>query len=362
MRQNVLLPVLAAAILGCAATPASASTLLGSWSLGEGAGQTVADGSGHGATGQLGDTAGVDPADPTWTTGHDGLPALSFSGTTYVSIPASPELEPAAIAVDAWVRRVGSPGQWRYIVSKGAIACDRSSYGLYSGFGGGLAFYVSDAATYRISPEAPAEVVWDGAWHHVTGVYDGKSVTLAVDGRPVGDGTAASIAIAYSGQGLFIGTYRGSCDLPFSGDIEDVSIWDGPPSAAATGPAIAATPGTPTKVAVGKDGTATGAGSPGSASGGGGAGKKATSCMSVRLSTKAVRVRQRSRIVATVLRAKRAVARASVRITGGGTKASARTDRRGRARLSVRAKRRGTLTVRVAGQRKGCGVATLRVR
>jgi hypothetical protein len=359
MRKNVLLPVVAAAILGCGAAPASASTLLGSWALNEGAGQAVADASGHGNAGQLGDTSGVDAADPAWTTGHDGLPALSFSGTTYVSIPASPVLEPASIAVDAWVRRVGSPGQWRYIVSKGAVACDRSSYGLYSGFGGGLAFYVSDAATYRISPEAPADLVWDGGWHHVTGAYDGKSVTLALDGRPVGDGTAAAVAIAYSGQGLFIGTYRGSCDLPFSGDIEDVSIWDGPPSAPATGPAIAATPGTPTKVVVGKDGTATGAGSTGS---GAGASKRAASCMSVRLSTKAVRVRHRSRIVATVLRAKRAVARAAVRITGGGTKASARTDRRGRARLSVRATHRGTLTVRVAGQRKGCAVATVRVR
>jgi hypothetical protein len=328
--------------------------------MNEGAGQSVADASGHGAAGQLGDTAGVDPADPTWTTGHDGLPALSFSGTTYVSVPNSAVLEPARVAVDAWVRRAGSPGQWRYIVSKGAVACDRSSFGLYSGFGGGLSFYVSDASSYRISPEVPAEIVWDGAWHHATGSYDGENVTLALDGRPVGDGTAAAISIAYGGQGLFIGTYRGSCDLPFSGDIEDVSIWDGPPPALATGPPIAATPGTPTRVAVGRDGTATGAG--GKSSGSGSAKKKAASCMSVRLSTRSIRVHRRTRIVATVLRAKRAVARAAVRITGRGTRASARTDRRGRARLSVRAARRGTLSVRVAGQRKGCAIPKVRVR
>ena len=62
-------------------------------------------------------------------------------------------LEPQQIAVDAWVRRAGSPGRWRYVLSKGSLECDRSAYGLYSGFGGGMAFYVSSQSQYTISPE-----------------------------------------------------------------------------------------------------------------------------------------------------------------------------------------------------------------
>ena len=36
-----------------------------------------------------------------------------------------------------------------------------------------MAFYVSSQAQYTISPEVPAAIVWDGAWHHIIGSYDG---------------------------------------------------------------------------------------------------------------------------------------------------------------------------------------------
>ena len=70
-----------------------------------------------------------------------------------MTVPDTGVLEPQHIGVDAWVRRSGSPGQWRYVLSKGSLDCDRSAYGLYSGFSGGMAFYVSSPTQYTISPE-----------------------------------------------------------------------------------------------------------------------------------------------------------------------------------------------------------------
>ena len=109
-----------------------------------------------------------------------------------------------------------------------------------------MAFYVSSASEYTISPEVSSSIVWDGAWHHVIGSYDGARVRLWIDGSQVGAGTPSSMAIDYTGgsRGVYIGTYRGSCDLGFSGSIDDVIVWDDRPPTA-TGPVIAPVPDTP---------------------------------------------------------------------------------------------------------------------
>ena len=105
-----------------------------------------------------------------------------------------------------------------------------------------MAFYVSSASEYTVSPEVPAATVWDGAWHHVIGSYDGDRVRLWIDGSQVGAGTPTTAAISYTDDspGVYIGTYRGSCDLGFSGAIDDVAVWDDRPPVATTGPVIAA--------------------------------------------------------------------------------------------------------------------------
>ena len=107
-----------------------------------------------------------------------------------MTVPDTGVLEPQHIAVDAWVRAPESPGRWRYVLSKGSVDCDHSAYGLYSGFSGGMAFYVSSLSQYTISPEVSSATVWDGGWHHVIGSYDGERVRLWIDGSQVGDGHA----------------------------------------------------------------------------------------------------------------------------------------------------------------------------
>ena len=128
--------------LVCAAPAAAGGpTLVGYWPMIEGSGQVVHDFSGHGNSGVLGTTTAVEPSDPTWIRGGV-FNALRFSGSQMVTVPDSPSLDPAQVTVLALVRGLGSPGQWRYVVSKGAMGCTAGSYGLYTGFSGGMAFYV----------------------------------------------------------------------------------------------------------------------------------------------------------------------------------------------------------------------------
>jgi hypothetical protein len=220
--------VLAAALVSANSASAAIPALVGYWPLVEGSGQVVHDFSGYGNNGQLGSTSGVDANDPTWISVNPFIRAMHFGGNQWVSIPSSPVLQPKTITVAALVRAPISPGQWSYVFSKGGFSCTAASYGLYTGFGGGLAFYISDGVNFALSPEAPP-TVWNGKWHFVVGTFDGSMLRLFVDGVQVGSGTPTSLAIAYglASASPFIGAYRGSCDLTFRGDIGQVSVWNG---------------------------------------------------------------------------------------------------------------------------------------
>ena len=354
-REVALLAVLG--VLGWTAAPASATpNLLAQWTLDEGAGQVAGDASGHGSTGQLGATAAPDAADPAWVPGHAGGNALAFDGTTYLTVPDTGLLEPQQIAVDAWVQRAGSPGRWRYVLSKGSLDCNRSAYGLYSGWSGGMAFYVSSESEYTISPEVSAATVWDGAWHHVIGSYDGQRVRLWIDGNQVGAGTPTTMSIAYTNgsKGIYIGTYRGSCDLGFKGTIDDVAVWDDRPDAATTGPVIDPVADTPTQIAI--------AGNPGGTVPEG-TKSQPRGCLRVSLSRRTIPVRRKTKLVATVRRAGRRVAGVRVVVSGKGVSTtSARTNRKGTTKISVRARKAGSLKVKVRGQKAGCPAPTVRAR
>jgi hypothetical protein len=358
MRKEAVLLIVLVAIGWCAAPASASSSVVAHWSLDEGSGQLAADSGPGGAHARLGSSAGADANDPSWTAGHDGSAALAFAGSQYVAIPDSAALEPQHVAVDAWVRRSGSPGEWRYVLSKGSLDCDHSAYGLYSGWAGGMSFYVSSATHYTISPEVPASLIWNGAWHHVVGAYDGSRVRLWVDGAQVGDGTPATVSIAYGvgSKGVYIGTYRGSCELGFKGDIDDVLVWDGAPQPPdPTIPVIPPTPGTPTTLPIPGGGAAPGGGGSSSQQH---AGQR--TCMRVGLSRRTVPVGKRTRVVATVRRDRRAVVGVRVLVTGAGVAAGGRTNRVGRAGINVRALRRGRLTVRIRNEKTGCPAQTFR--
>jgi hypothetical protein len=241
---------------------------------------------------------------------------------------------------------------------------------------------------------APGDV-WNGAWHHVAGVYDGSALRLYLDGRPVGVSFPAPRAIAYNltSDDHYFGDYQGTCTLPLSGDIDLVRMWLGPlaptkvgelsdtalapraptddpaiptppfvpsadqadsnasapetrpavtpiapgtkiaaPAAATSGTAIRSTPGAPVRACLVKP--------------------SATSIHAGRRATLTVRVSLRG----TPLKGARIVAmNASHRRV-----ASARTGADGRARLKLKTAKRGTVRLKVAG-RSDCGSTSLRV-
>lgn len=222
---RVFTVVTAVIALLLSASPAFASSgLVGDWPLDEGAGTAVHDVSGAGNDGVLSGGA-------TWVPALFG-DGLSFDGQDgQVRVPDSASLEPTtAVSVSAWVKHAGSPGTYRYIVSKGATSCLSASYGLYTGPSGGLEFYVSQkrGTTYATTVDA-GDAVWDGNWHLVTGTFDGSVLRLYVDGTEVGSSVSYPGALVYdlpTSNDFFIGNYPGCAERGFVGVIDDVMVWD----------------------------------------------------------------------------------------------------------------------------------------
>jgi hypothetical protein len=226
------LAALVALLIAAANAAAAPSTVVGQWRFDEAAGQTAIDDGPYGLDGRLGASTDPDSKDPARIAGVSGG-AMRFSGDSFVRLPTAEQLAPATLTVEAVVRADQSPGQYRYIISRGAQGCEASSYGLYTAAAGGIAFYVYNGSTYRVTPTAMPSDVWNGQWHHVAGVFDGSTVRLYVDGRPVGDPQPAAVTIAYglTSPDTYFGTYQGTCALPLTGDLDLARIWSGPLSA-----------------------------------------------------------------------------------------------------------------------------------
>ncbi len=201
---------------------------VGEWRFDEPDGQVALDSGPFGLDGRLGSDDAVDSADPVRVPGV-ASGALRFGGGSFVRLPDAAELAQPTLSVDTVVRATGSPGAYRYIVSRGGQRCFAGSYGLYTGRAGGVAFYAFDGSGYVVSATARVSDVWDGAWHHVAGTFDGGRLRLYVDGRPVGNPSDGPTRIDWSSTSstAAIGRYVGSCDLSFSGDLDLVRLWRG---------------------------------------------------------------------------------------------------------------------------------------
>ncbi|MGP0047665.1 MAG: LamG domain-containing protein [Solirubrobacteraceae bacterium] len=213
----------ASALTLVGAASARANVLpVGQWDLNEGMGTIAHNDSPFSGDGAL-------QGSVSWGGGRFQGGLTFDGGTGAVDVPDSPALEGSTVTVSAWVRAAGSPGNFKYIVAKGGNGCCTGSYGLYTGPAGGLEFYVATSTTaYVQSPDAGSGV-WDGQWHNVVGTFNGSTVSLYIDGRQVGSGTADSQPIQYglpSSNDLLIGDYPSCPGLDFTGSIDEVKVFN----------------------------------------------------------------------------------------------------------------------------------------
>lgn len=155
--------------------------------------------------------------------------ALTFDGTNdQIAIPDDPSFDglSTALTIEAWINTSSSAQQ--EIVSQFQNSGDFDGYSFGLGYGtpdGRLSFSTTTGGTNENLKNVSSPVLSDGMWHHVAVSYDGTTATFYIDGVPYTD-SGSSIAAANTNSTMYIG--RSNLGTrPFSGQIDEVRIWDG---------------------------------------------------------------------------------------------------------------------------------------
>ena len=188
--------------------------LLGQWSFDDGKGQIATDTSGGNADGFLGNSPDADDADPQWAPGHPGG-ALRFDGENdIVTIRgAGSFMIRDAFTIEASIKRE-RPTTHARVVELGN-AClyfegDKDRVGLRIG-----GYSINTAWSTPIPLER---------WARITASYDGKTIHIAVDGKPcqskeIDRDTPVRIGAMTIGNAARM-------SRPFAGMIDEVRVWN----------------------------------------------------------------------------------------------------------------------------------------
>jgi serine/threonine protein kinase len=198
--------------------------LKGYWSFDEGKGDIAHDNVG----GNNGIISGA-----MWTTGISGA-ALSFDGRDdYIAVPDSSALNPSnMISVATWIKITSFPTRWMPIVTKsywdsgyyGKSGSTTQGYVLeFTIDNTGLLFVIDGPGDTGVrSNVMPIQM---DTWTFVTGVYDGYSVNLYINGVP-STPVYGSVSTWSSPADLYIGRSAAVPDRYFNGQIDSVRIYD----------------------------------------------------------------------------------------------------------------------------------------
>ena len=224
--KKFLLP---AAILFGAASLSDAANLVGWWNFDDG---TASDSSGNGNNGTFQNGAGVSAAVANATAGSQSL-SLG-GGTQHVLVPHDPSLTlPSEITITAWVRPSGTG--WGGIVAKspsdGGGANHAGNYELRLQANANQSvqwlYEPGPGINSTVTLTAPGAGPAVGQWSHIALTHDsGGNFTYYLNGASVSSGTGPTFGTLTNANPLYLGS-RADLFTTFTGDLDEISIWDG---------------------------------------------------------------------------------------------------------------------------------------
>ncbi|NES20074.1 MAG: LamG domain-containing protein, partial [Symploca sp. SIO3E6] len=134
-----------------------------------------------------------------------------------------PELNPAKFTLSCWAKVEGSQGKWRSPVTCRTDG-PQGGYILYAGTNNKWQFWTGNGQSWV--GVTGSDVVLN-TWTHLAATYDGSTMTLYINGEPVGTPGQSKINLNTS-HPLRIGAGRteGNPIYFFNGDITEVRLWD----------------------------------------------------------------------------------------------------------------------------------------
>jgi len=157
--------------------PPADPALKGCWSFDEGSGGVAGNAAG-GKDGKV-------PSSLEWVEGKQGK-ALLFSGKEFVVVESCPCFNAPQYTVSAWTK-FKNTADHHYIVWKAGPVfpedTDARRFDLWTGLDGTVHGLMHDEQGFESLHIQGSTDIADDTWHHVALTYDGKVITLYVDGK-----------------------------------------------------------------------------------------------------------------------------------------------------------------------------------
>ena len=194
--------------------------LVGHWKLDETSGTTAADSSGNGNDGTM--NSGLDATSDSGK-GAVGNALRFLSNYGAISIPDDATLNPSnQITVSSWIKTTNaSTSRMLYKWDGGS----NNDYILWK-TGAGIPRFEINTSGGSVILSATAVDINDGIWHHITGTYDGSTVSIYVDG--VFNNSIAHSGTLNDGTRPIVVGAENTTGATFSvnGQLDDVRIYD----------------------------------------------------------------------------------------------------------------------------------------
>ena len=161
--------------------------------------------------------------------GYHYDPSFTATGSNFQDTPSSSSLQIPRFTVSSWFKTSTNFGTEGFIVNKGGLGTDTaglnmnyaiwmtSSENLRGGFetASGTDNFVTSPGTYN-----------DGLWHYVSLTFDGTAVRLYVDGVQVAITSTTSSPETTNTLPVRVGANSQSANRFFTGNIDEVRIWN----------------------------------------------------------------------------------------------------------------------------------------
>jgi Concanavalin A-like lectin/glucanases superfamily/Calcineurin-like phosphoesterase len=163
------------------------------------------------------------------TSGYHYDPSLSLSGSNYFDIPSSSSLQLSKFTVAAWFKTSTDYSSDAFIVNKGGLSSDNPgenlNYGIWmssteqikGGFEtiNGDNNWISSPNSYR-----------DGVWHYAVVTFDGSTIRFYVDGVLVNSKSTSASPDNSGSQPLRVGADSNTLKSFFTGNVDEVRVWN----------------------------------------------------------------------------------------------------------------------------------------
>ncbi|MBM3214663.1 LamG domain-containing protein [Candidatus Poribacteria bacterium] len=147
---------------------------------------------------------------------------LALGLNAHAEVPHHDSLNLQAMSLMTWVRITELTGDNQSGIEKGP-AWAQGEYNLLPVYGGNVLLQIFDLPD-NCNDELQAGTVTDTKWHHITGTFDLKRITVYVDGSEVGGGPCEGKLQTNNGP-LYIGA-RGGSGRWTVGFYDDMKIYN----------------------------------------------------------------------------------------------------------------------------------------